>query len=103
MIGEIIRQRIGFDGLLMTDDLGMDALSGDFGRRAADAIAAGCDVALHCSGERAEMEAISAAVPLLGTEGEARLARAMATALNEADDLSFAEAVAKRDSLLALV
>ena len=103
VIGQIIRERIGFDGLLMTDDIGMHALSGDFGARAADAVAAGCDVALHCSGEMAEMEAIAAAVPALSAGSEARLARAMAITLNEEDDLDFAEAVAKRDALLALV
>ena len=103
VIGGIVRERIGFDGFLMTDDLGMHALSGDFGTRAASAIAAGCDVALHCSGEMAEMEAIAAAVPVLSADGEARLARAMAGTLNEAEDLDYAEAVAKRDALLALV
>ena len=103
VIGEIIRDRIGFDNLLMTDDLGMHALSGDFGVRAERAVAAGCDIALHCSGEMAEMEAIAAAVPALSAEGEARLARAMAVTLNEEDDLDYADAVAKRDALLALV
>ncbi len=103
VIGEVIRQRIGFNGLLMTDDLGMHALSGDFGARAAGAIAAGCDIALHCSGDMAEMEAIAGAAPALTAEGEARLARAMAVTLNEADDLDYAQAVAKRDALLALV
>jgi len=103
VIGSIIRDRIGFDGLLMTDDLGMHALSGDFGARAAGAVAAGCDIALHCSGDMAEMEAVAAAVPALSAEGEARLARAMAVTLNESDDLDFAAAVAKRDALLALV
>jgi beta-N-acetylhexosaminidase len=103
VIGEIIRDRIGFDNLLMTDDLGMHALSGDFGVRAERAVAAGCDIALHCSGEMAEMEAIAAAVPALSAEGEARLARAMAVTLNEEDDLDYAGAVAKRDALLALV
>jgi len=103
VINSIIRERIGFDGLLMTDDLGMQALSGDFGTRAAGAIAAGCDIALHCSGDMAEMEAVAAAVPALSAEGEARLSRAMAVTLNEEDDVDFAEAVAKRDALLALV
>jgi beta-N-acetylhexosaminidase len=103
VIGGIIRDRIGFDNLLMTDDLGMHALSGDFGVRAERAVAAGCDIALHCSGEMAEMEAIAAAVPALSAEGEARLARAMAVTLNEEDDLDFLAAVAKRDALLALV
>ncbi len=103
VIGQIIRERIGFDGLLMTDDLGMEALSGDFGARASGAIAAGCDIALHCSGDMAEMEAVARAVPTLSPEGQARLARAMAVTLNEADDVDYAEAVAKRDALLALV
>ena len=103
VIGGIIRDRIGFDNLLMTDDLGMHALSGDFGVRAERAVAAGCDIALHCSGEMAEMEAIAAAVPALSAESEARLARAMAVTLNEEDDLDYADAVAKRDALLALV
>lgn len=102
IIGEVIRERIGFDGLLMTDDLGMDALSGDFGVRAARAVAAGCDIALHCSGDMAEMQSIAAAVPALSADGEARLARAMAITLNEEDGVDYAEAVAKRDALLAL-
>ena len=103
VIGQVIRERIGFDGLLMTDDLGMHALSGDFGVRAERAVAAGCDIALHCSGDIVEMEAIAAAVPALSAEAEARLARAMAVTLNEEDDVDYAEAVAKRDALLALV
>lgn len=103
VIGSIVRERIGFDGFLMSDDLGMHALSGDFGVRAARTVAAGCDAALHCSGDMAEMEAIAAVIPDLSAEAEARLARAMAGTLNEADDLDFAEAVAKRDALLALV
>ncbi|MCL6683334.1 beta-N-acetylhexosaminidase [Sphingomonas alba] len=103
VINQIIRERIGFDNLLMTDDLGMHALSGDMGSRAANAVAAGCDIALHCSGDMAEMQSVAAAVPALSADGEARLARAMAITLNEEDDVSFAEAVAKRDELLALV
>ena len=103
VIGQVIRERIGFDGLLMTDDLGMQALSGDFGARTVAAIAAGCDIALHCSGDMAEMEAVAGAVPALSVAGEARLARAMAITLNEEDDVDFAEATAKRDALLALV
>ena len=103
VIGTIIRERIGFDGLLMTDDLGMHALTGEMGSRAVAAVAAGCDIALHCSGDMAEMESVAAVIPDLSADGEARLARAMAVTLNEADDIDFAEAVAKRDALLALV
>ena len=85
----------------MSDDIGMEALQGDFGSRAAGVVAAGCDVALHCSGKMDEMIAVASAVPAMAPEGEARLARAMATTLLE-PTLDFAEEIAKRDTLLAL-
>ena len=103
IIHEIIRGRIGFDGWLMSDDIGMEALQGDFGSRAAGVIAAGCDAALHCSGKMDEMVAIASAVPAMAPEGEARLARAMATTLLQPERIDFAEEIAKRDTLLALV
>jgi beta-N-acetylhexosaminidase len=75
VIRQVIRGEIGFDGLLMTDDLSMKALSGDFSDRARDALAAGCDVVLHCNGHMAEMAAVaSGAKPLTGAA--ARRARA---------------------------
>lgn len=103
VIGEIIRGRIGFEGWLMSDDLGMEALSGDAGERSAGVVAAGCDVALHCSGKMEEMVLVAAAVPAMSPDGEARLARAMATILVEDEGADLAEALAKRDALLALV
>jgi len=103
VIHDIIRGRIGFDGFLMSDDLGMEALAGDFGGRAAGVVAAGCDAALHCSGKMEEMVAVAAAAPALTPEGETRLARAMTITLVDGDGPDFAEAVAKRDALLALV
>jgi beta-N-acetylhexosaminidase len=103
VIGDIIRGRIGFEGWLMSDDLGMEALSGGFGERAAGVVAAGCDVALQCSGDMAEMVAVAGAVPAMSPEGEARLARAMATMLVADEGADFAAAVAKRDALLAQV
>lgn len=57
---KLIREDIGFDGLLMTDDLSMGALPGPIGERAAKSRAAGCDVILHCNGDRAEMEDVVA-------------------------------------------
>ena len=60
---DVIRGHIGFDGLLMSDDLGMKALSGDMCSRAGAVIAAGSDVALHCSGDLAEMQSAAAGVP----------------------------------------
>lgn len=101
VIEEIIRGRIGFDGWLISDDIGMQALSGVSGERAAGVVAAGCDVALHCTGDMAEMVAIACAVPAMSAAGEARLERAVQTARQD-EGLSFAEAVDKRDSLLAL-
>jgi beta-N-acetylhexosaminidase len=103
VIGNIVRGRIGFDGFLMSDDLGMEALTGDFGSRAAGVVAAGCDAALHCSGEMEEMVVVADATPAMTPEGEARLARAMTITLVDGDGPDFAEAVAKRDALLALV
>lgn len=57
----IIRETIGFKGLLLTDDLNMQALSGTLADRAARSLAAGCDIALHCKGDLAEMQAVAAA------------------------------------------
>lgn len=58
VISEVIRQRIGFDGLLMTDDLGMEALGGRLSDRGTRAIRAGCDILLHCSGFLKDPDAI---------------------------------------------
>lgn len=101
VIGDIIRGRIGFDGLLMSDDLGMHALSGDFAERTAGVLTAGCDIALHCSGDIAEMRAVASAVGPIGDAARARLDRAMATVAGEPSDLAFDDLVAKRDALLA--
>ena len=103
IIHEIIRQRIGFDGFLMSDDIGMEALAGDHGARAAACVAAGCDVALHCDGKMENMILVANSVPAISAEGEARLSRAMAMRFTPDDEMDFAEAVAKRDALLALV
>ena len=103
VIHDIIRQRIGFDGFLMSDDIGMEALAGDHGQRAAACVAAGCDVALHCDGKMENMLSVANAVPEISAEGEARLSRAMAMRFTPDDEMDFAEAIAKRDALLALV
>ncbi len=59
VIADIVRGRIGFDGLLLTDDLSMRALDGPLGLRARRALDAGCDIALHCNGDPAEMTAVA--------------------------------------------
>ena len=78
MIGEIIRRGIGFDGLLMSDDLSMAALSGTIAERARASMAAGCDVALHCNGDLNEMEAAASGVPQLAGTAKARFDAAFA-------------------------
>jgi len=102
VIGEIIRGRIGFDGLLMSDDLGMHALQGSFTDRAAGVIAAGCDIALHCSGHMEEMQACAKGVTTITPRAKERLDAAMATIAGVADGTSFTDLIAKRDALLAL-
>ncbi|MFS8038042.1 beta-N-acetylhexosaminidase [Xanthobacter sp. AM11] len=77
VMDEVIRGFIGFSGFLMSDDLSMGALAGDMPARARDALAAGCDVLLHCNGRMDEMEAVAQAAPLLAGEAEARARRAL--------------------------
>jgi beta-N-acetylhexosaminidase len=92
-MGEVIRNRIGLTGLVMSDDLGMKALGGSFADRARGVIDAGCDVALHCSGNLAEMIEVGDAVrPLDGLAAE-RLARARA-ALHQPEPLDAVDALA---------
>jgi beta-N-acetylhexosaminidase len=74
----IIRGDIGFDGLLMSDDLSMKALQGPMRARAEAVIAAGSDVALHCNGDLAEMRAAAEGVPKLAGHAKARFERAFA-------------------------
>ena len=72
IISQVIRGFIGFDGLLMSDDLSMGALSGSLAERTRAALAAGCDMALHCNGNLAEMQAVADAAPeLAGAVGAA--------------------------------
>lgn len=77
IIDEVIRGAIGFRGLLFSDDLSMQALAGPIEARATASLAAGCDLALHCNGDLAELEAVLAAVPMLP---EARMAMLQALA-----------------------
>lgn len=76
VIDGIVRGRIGFQGVLVSDDLAMKALSGAPATLACAALAAGCDLALYCDGDPAANQAISAAVPVIGPATRDRLARA---------------------------
>lgn len=102
IVSDIVRGRIGFDGWLMSDDIGMEALKGSFGERAAGVMAAGCDAVLHCSGKMDEMIAVAGAVTAMTTESVERLRQAMliTSATEPASD--FEALIAKRDELLAL-
>lgn len=103
VIQQIIRERIGFDGFLMSDDSNMNALTGSQAERAAACVAAGCDVALPCSGVLSENIEIANALGDLTNEGVERLARAMAIESAKRDGPDFAECTATRDALLALI
>jgi beta-N-acetylhexosaminidase len=76
VVTDVIRGAIGFDGVLISDDLVMGALAGSPAARAAAALAAGCDLVLHCSGAFAEMAAIAEACGPLSEAAQARIARA---------------------------
>jgi beta-N-acetylhexosaminidase len=78
VIRDIIRGRIGFRGALISDDLSMQALTGGLAERTRRAIAAGCDLALHCNGDAAEMAAVAGAAGRLAGEAAARVAAALA-------------------------
>jgi len=102
IIDSVIRQRIGFHGLLMTDDLDMKALSGDVPSRAADAIAAGCDIALNCWAKMDDMIGIAKALDPISTVSRARLEGAMDRISGGSDGREFATLVDQRDALLAM-
>lgn len=101
VIGEVIRGNIGFDGLLMTDDLGMKALTGSWWQKAEKAFAAGCDVVLHCSGVLAEMEALAGAIPSLSGDALRRAQAAEAIAARAPAPLDQAAAWARFNALMA--
>ena len=102
VIQQIVRGRIGFDGWLMSDDLGMEALKGSMAERAAGVVAAGCDVALHCSGKMDEMIGVASGVSTMTRQGVERLRQAMVIAASHPDGADFEDLIAKRDELLAL-
>jgi beta-N-acetylhexosaminidase len=77
MIADVIRRLIGFDGALMTDDIAMGALSGTIAERTRAALAAGCDLILHCNGNLQQMQQVAANTPVLGGAPAGRAERAL--------------------------
>jgi beta-N-acetylhexosaminidase len=105
VIGAVIRGQIGFDGLLLTDDLDMQALGGAVPERAARAQAAGCDIALNCWAKMDDMVGIAKALAPMSAQTAARLERALAATGDFAAPVDLArqaERTATRDRLLAL-
>lgn len=98
----IIRGEIGFDGLLMTDDLSMKALKGGFAARATAAIRAGCDLVLHCNGTMPEMEEVAAVVPPMTGQRGRRAKAALARLAHAPEPLDVAATRARLAVLLAV-
>jgi beta-N-acetylhexosaminidase len=101
IISEVIRRRIGFTGLLLSDDIYMEALCGTISDRGVTALAAGCDLVLNCHGGVAEMAEVAAALPALSREARERLDRALDTTRHERTG-DHPALIAKRDALLEL-
>lgn len=101
VIRNTIRRDISFDGLLMTDDLSMKALTGSFRDRTEAALRAGCDMALHCNGDLAEMEGVAAGAPVLLGRARQRALAALARIARVPEPLDIASARARFASALA--
>jgi beta-N-acetylhexosaminidase len=102
VVAEVVRGEIGFDGVLISDDLSMKALGGDLGERTRQALAGGCDLALHCNGNLAEMEEVVAAAGPISPRTAERLARGEAIRLGASSDSFDREAAEGQfDALLA--
>ncbi|NTE86226.1 beta-N-acetylhexosaminidase [Agrobacterium rubi] len=99
VIDEIIRGRIGFDGLLISDDSSMNALKGTLGERAANIVAGGCDIVLHCNGVMDEMLQVVKEVPVLSGKSLERV-RAVEAGFTVADG---ADEAALRDEFNAML
>jgi beta-N-acetylhexosaminidase len=100
VIERVIRGFIGFDGVLASDDLSMQALNGTVAERATAALAAGCDLALHCNGKLDEMRSVMAVAPRLTDAALARLERG-AQLLHAPDAFNPVAGLARLDALLS--
>ncbi|MDQ0393011.1 beta-N-acetylhexosaminidase [Labrys monachus] len=101
VIRSVIRGAIGYDGLLMSDDLSMQALAGTLAERAARAFAAGCDLGLHCNGKMDEMIGVAAAAPRLAGKARRRADAALARIRHLPEPIDVDEARARLASALA--
>ncbi len=101
MVQDVIRDSIGFEGLLMSDDISMGALSGSLAERSVAALTAGCDVILHCNGSIDEMRAVAGAVPVLAGAAERRAGAALASRHRPKREIDLAEVRRAFAALLA--
>ena len=95
---QVIRGAIGFDGLVMSDDLSMKALGGEFADRARDSLAAGCDVVLHCNGDMAEMKAVLDGTKALSGQALRRAKAALGRLAKVPEPFDLEEARARFDA-----
>ena len=100
IIQNIIRQEIGFNGLLFSDDICMGALSGGLVSRCENALNAGCDIVLHCSGDINEMSLMEKFIPSISLECEGRWNAALKSISNYYENDSVSELKTKLDKLL---
>jgi beta-N-acetylhexosaminidase len=100
MIEQVIRGLIGFQGLLMSDDVGMHALAGSIAERTKALIAAGCDMVLHCSGELEEMHQVARETPELSGKALQRAKRALSSRKTPTTPFDRAAAQAELDGLI---
>lgn len=103
VIRDVIRGQIGFDGLLLSDDIDMQALDGSVPERAASAHAAGCDLVLNCWARMADMAAIAELLPAMDAATSARLEYALQNTGDVTDPANARDLISKRDALLGLV
>ena len=99
----IIRGEIGYDGLVMSDDLSMQALAGSFAQRTQASFAAGCDIVLHCNGDMAEMQAICESTPELKGRAKQRAKSALQRIAHAPEPFDPVEGRARLDAALATI
>jgi beta-N-acetylhexosaminidase len=103
VVRDVIRNHIGFDGLLITDDVSMKALSGAIGEKTKAAFAAGCDLALHCNGKMDEMREVAASSPPLDGKAAERAKKALDRIAGGAKPLDVAEAWGRFSAMIETV
>jgi beta-N-acetylhexosaminidase len=101
VVEDVIRDHMRYDGLLVSDDLSMNALAGSLAERAAAAFAAGCDVALHCNGRLDEMDAVASETPELAGEAKRRTDAALARTRHIPEPLNVVDARQRFTAALA--